>query len=46
MLKELYRYYNGCMECNLDACNPSDNGDLVHLLYTKDVIYGNERWER
>ena len=22
------------------------NSDLVYLLYTKDVIYGDERWER
>jgi hypothetical protein len=30
----------------MDGRNTGRNSDLVHLLYTKDVIYGDERWER
>jgi hypothetical protein len=30
----------------MDGWNTGHNSDLVHLLYTKDVIYGDERWER
>jgi hypothetical protein len=30
----------------MDGWNTGHNSDLVYLLYTKDVIYGDERWER
>jgi hypothetical protein len=29
----------------MDGRNTGRNSDLVYLLYTKDVIYGDERWE-
>ena len=33
------------MGCCMDGWNTGHNSDLVYLLYTKDVIYGDERWE-
>ena len=29
----------------MDGRYTGRNSDLVYLLYTKDVIYGDERWE-
>ena len=37
---------NGCLECHLDGRNTCNNGHLVYRLYTKDGIYGDERWEQ
>jgi len=37
---------HGSMGSHMDGWYTGRNSDLVHLLYTKDVIYGDERWER
>ena len=34
------------MGSHMDGWYTRRNSDLEHLLYTKDVIYGDERWER
>ena len=36
---------HGSLGSNYHGCNTCCNRLLVHLLYTKDVIYGDERWE-
>ena len=41
-----FKTNNGSLGCCYYGCNTCRSSDLVHLLYTKDVIYGDERWER
>ena len=36
---------HGSMGSSYNGWNTGHNSDLVYLLYTKDVIYGDERWE-
>ena len=36
---------HGSLGSHMDGRYTGRNSDLVYLLYTKDVIYGDERWE-